>query len=281
MRMRILLVCCAALALTVGVATATSAKNGPPLINLQGSSYTQTTLPIGVNQVPVGELDFSIDARKLRNGSMNGTLNFQTYGCLTNGSFDPICSGADTTLHELGHEDVKIACLTADGATRTVWFSGQVVAVDDQRIPAELLQQEQGILAQKKLIVVGRLRDTNGDGTADVRSLFLTQATTPYPNALTTGGDIGTPWFISAAGYSSAANACLQRDQAYLSADYQVVNGSTNTVQWLDPDDTTPIGSPITGTAANMANPPAASLYSLAPINRTLLSPNLKLTIRN
>jgi hypothetical protein len=44
---------------------------------------------------------------------------------------------------------------------------------DDQRVSAELLQQEQGILAQGKLIVVGRFQDTNGDGIADVRSLFL------------------------------------------------------------------------------------------------------------
>lgn len=149
------------LALTVGVASATSgvAKNGPPLIDLQGSSYTQTTLPIGVNQVVVGELDFSIDARKLRNGSMKGTLNFQDYNCLTDGSFDPLCSGPDKTLHQVAHQDAKIACLTADAATRTVWFSAQVKGLDDQRIPAELLQKEQGILAQGKLIVIGRFRE--------------------------------------------------------------------------------------------------------------------------
>jgi hypothetical protein len=230
----------------------------------------------------VGELDFSIDARKLRNGSMKGTLNFQDYNCLTDGSFDPLCSGPDKTLHQVAHQDAKIACLTADAATRTVWFSAHVKGLDDQRIPAELLQKEQGILAQGKLIVIGRFRDADGDGTADVRSLFLTLATAAYPNALTTNGTIGTPWFISAAGYSSAANACLQRDNAYVSADYQVVNGSTNTVQWLDPiDGSTPIGSPVTGSAGNMANPPPAAQYSLSSINRTLLSPNLTLAIRN
>ena len=281
MRLRILLVCCAALALTVGVIAggAAAAKNGPPLISVEGGSYTQTTSITG-SQV-TGRLDFTVDGRKARDGSVVGTFGFQQYGCLTNGSFDPICSGSDTTLHQVAYENAKVACFAADAATRTVWFSGRVVATDDQRISAELLQQEQGLLAQGKLIVVGRFQDTNGDGIADVRSLFLTQATTPYPNALTTDGEIGSPWFLSAAGYSSAANACLQRDQAYLSADYQVVNGSTNGVQWLDPNDATPIGSPITGNAANMANPPAASLYSLAPFNRTLLSPNLKLTIRN
>jgi hypothetical protein len=282
MRLRTLLVCCAVLALTIGVVTGgtATAKNGPPLISVEGGSYTVTTSITG-SQV-TGRLDFTIDGRKARDGSMVGSFGLQQYACLTNGSFDPTCSGPDTTLYQVAYENAKVACFAADAATRTVWFSGQVVAVDDQRIPAELLQQEQGILAQKKLIVIGRLQDTNGDGTADVRSLFMTVATTSYPNALTTDGDLGSPWFISAAGYSSAANACLQRDNAYLSADYDVVNGSTNTVQWLDPnDDITPIGSPITGTAANMANPPAAARYSLAPFNRTLLSPNLKLTIRN
>jgi hypothetical protein len=280
MKLRLLLVLCAALALTLGVASAFAGKNGPPLINLEGSSFTQTSNVTGTQVT--GQLDFTVDAKEARNGSITGTFASQQYACLTNGLFDPSCSGPDTTLHQVGYENANVACLTADAATKTVWFSAQVTAVDDQRIAPELRQQEQNILAQGKLIVIGRFRDTNGDGIADVRSLFPTGSTSPFPNVLRTNNEIGSPWFIYATAYSSAANACLQRDGAYQSADYKVVNGAANIVQWLDPsDDTTPIGSPITGTATNMANPPAAALYSLAPFNRTLLSPNLNLTIRS
>jgi hypothetical protein len=280
MRLRTLLVLCAALGLTVGVAAAFAGKNGPPLINLEGSSFTQTSNVVGTQVT--SQLDFTVDAKKARNGSITGTFAFQQYACLTNGFYDPSCSGPDKTLHQVGYENANVACLTADAATKTVWFSAQVTAVDDQRIAPELLQQEQNILAQGKLIVIGRFRDTNEDGIADVRSLFPTGSTSPFPNALTTDHAIGSPWFIYAAGYSSAANACLQRDGAYLSADYEVVSGAANIVQWLDPsDDSTPIGSPIPGTASNMANPPPAAQYSLAPFNRTLLSPNLNLKIRS
>lgn len=90
-----------------------------------------------------------------------------------------------------------------------MWFSGQVIGGDDQRLLAELRQQQQGIIAQKNMIFVGRLQDTGGDGTADNRSLFLTMATTSYPNELTTNGDTGTPWYN---GTTSGATACLFRN---------------------------------------------------------------------
>src|SRR5712692_9271054 len=232
MRLRILLLCCAAIALTVGVATAIAggnAKKPPPAIDLKGGSYTVSTSILGT--VVTGRVQFSINAQKSATGAVAGTLAMQVYGCLTNGAYDPGCSGPDTTLYQLGYTDVKIACLSADKPSGTVWLSGRVLGGDDQRLPAEPHQQEQDIIGQKNMIFVGRLQDINGDHTADNRSLFLNMATTSYPNASTTNGDIETPWFN---GTTSGDSACLARDGGpYNEADYRVVNGAANTVQWL------------------------------------------------
>jgi hypothetical protein len=260
----------------VAAAVAGNTKKPPPLIDLKGGSYTTSVSPVGA--VVTGRVQFNINAQESAAGAVSGTLAVQVYGCLTNGTFDPTCSGPDTTLYQLGHTDVKIACLSADKPSGTVWLSGRVLDGDDQRVPAELRQQEQDIIAQRNMIFVGRFQDINGDGTADNRSLFLTLATTSYPNVLTTNGDIGTPWYN---GTTSGASACLARDSGtYIQADYQVVNGAANTVQWLEPDDSTPVGSPFQGTAANLATPPAASLYNLASITRVLQSPGLKVAIQ-
>jgi hypothetical protein len=172
--------------------------------------------------------------------------------------------------------------LSTDKSTGTVWFSGLVTAGNDLRLPVGMQQQEQSIIAAGNMILYGRLRDSNGDGSADQRSLFITQATTAYPNALLSSGDngtIATPWFING-NATSAGTACLLHDSAFQTADYEVVDGPSNQVQWLEPDDSTPVGSPITGTATNLMNPPAQSVYSLASINRTLLSPTLYMTLR-
>jgi len=63
-------------------------------------------------------------------------------------------------------------------------------------------------------------------------------------------------------------------------ADYRVVDGPADQVRWLQPDDATTVGSPFTGTAANLSNPPAQSIYSTPVITLALLSATLELTIR-
>jgi hypothetical protein len=140
----------------------------------------------------------------------------------------------------------------------------------------------QQILDDGNLILLGRLSDANGDGIADTRSVFVTEATTGYPNALVASADNGTvggPWWINGHG-TSAANACLLHDDAYTTADYKVIDGPNNQVQWLEPDDAATVGVPFTGTAANLSNPPAQSVYSGASFVLTLLSHTLELTLR-
>jgi hypothetical protein len=268
-RIGLALVLAGALCVLVGAPTASAAKNGPPLINVEGNSYTQSTDPTG--RVVTGQDNFSMAAKESRAGSVSGTFTEQLYSVARDG-----------TLTQIGHNDVNVECLSADKTTGTVWFSGLVTAGNDQRLPTEQQQQEQNIISSGNLILLGRFRDTNGDGIADERSLFLTDATTGYPNALLLSSDNGTvtsPWFISGDG-TSAASACLLHDNGYLAADYNVVDGPTNQVQWLEPDDSTPVGSPITGTAAALSSPPSQSVYSVASFTRTLLSPTLYLTIR-
>jgi hypothetical protein len=123
-----------------------------------------------------------------------------------------------------------------------VWFSGLVTAGSDQRLPSEQAAQEQQIINGGKLILIGRFRDTNGDCIADERSLFVTHATSPFPNALgslSDNGTVGSSWFITG-NATSAASACLLHNSDYISADYEVLNRLTNDVQWLQPDDVTP-----------------------------------------
>jgi len=249
-------------------------------IGADGCSYTESTDITG--HTVTSQTEFSIGAGA-SNGSASGSFAVQTSGCLTNGVFNSSCSGPDKTLYQLAYNNVNVECLSADASTGTIWFSGRVVAGDDLRLPAEQRQQQQSIIAAGNLILVGRFTDQNHDGIADNRSLFLSMATTGYPNALLQSGDNGTitnPWFLqpiadAAGGSLTAANACLTHDNAYLQADYKVVNGPLNQVQWLQLDDVTTVGNPITGTASNLANPPPASSYSLAAVNRTLLSPTL------
>ena len=102
-RLRILLVCCAALASTVGVSTAIaggSTKKPPPVIDLKGGSYTVSTSILG--SVVTGRVQFSIKGQKAATRAVVRTRAFKVYGCLTNGVYDPLCSGPDTTLYKLG-----------------------------------------------------------------------------------------------------------------------------------------------------------------------------------
>jgi hypothetical protein len=269
-------IACAATIIAALMAPAVVVGHGKhPSISVQGNSSSVTTGIVG-NTV-TGRYAVSFHA-KLSNGIVSGTLATKIYGCLTGGSFDPTCSGPDTSLHQLGYQDVEIDCLAADPATRTVWFSGRTLAAEDQRLPEELANQEQQIIANGDEYLFGRLRDLDGDGSADVRSLFLGLARAAYPNAVTIDDSIENPWFI-ARGWT-AASACLDHDAAFVTADYQVVDGATNWVQWLEPDDTSPVGPPFPGSAANLSVPPAQSRYDLSGVSRTLQTDGLSLILK-
>ena len=146
----------------------------------------------------------------------------------------------------------------------------------------EVQAQEQQIIDDGNLNLWMRLSDTNGDGIVDKTSFIVWNATTAYPNALLESSDNGTvfgPWWITGNG-TSAANTCLLHDDAYGVADYKVVDGPNNQVQWLEPDNVTTVGNPFTGTAANLADPPPASVFNISWFTLTPLSPTLDLTIR-
>lgn len=271
---RFLLVCAAVSVVVLGgtavVATAAAGSKGAaPSIEIQGNTYASSAGITGQNGQ---QLQFSMNAQSGGKTATSGWFEDQFYNVAQDG-----------TLSQVAHYNVKVECLTDDKSTGTVWFSGLVTAGDDLRLGAEVDQQQQTIIAAGNMILYGRLRDSNGDGSADQRSLFITQATTAYPNAYLSSGDNGTiasPWFISG-NATSAATACLLQDTAFQTADYQVVDGPSNQVQWLDPNGN-PLNPPVivTGTAANMSNPPAQSVYSLASINRALQSPTLYMTLR-
>ena len=259
----------AALAVAALMVTTAAAGSNAPSIEIQGNTYNNTTGITG--QFVAQQTQFSMNARSGGKTPTNGWFEDQFYNVAQDG-----------TLTQVASNNVHVQCMSADTSTHTVWFSGLVTAGTETRVPASVQQQEQSIIAAGNLILYGRLHDGNGDGSADQRSLFVTQATTAYANAYLSSDDNGTiasPWFING-NPTSGATACLQHDGMFQTADYQVVNGPTNQVQWLDPNDEPTVGPAFTGTAANMANPPTASVYSLAPFNRTLLSPTLYMTLR-
>ena len=261
----------AALATALLLITATTAgasKTNSPAIQIQGNTYANTSNVTGT-QVAL-QTQFGMSAQIGTTGAASGWFEYQQYSVAQDG-----------TLTQVAFNNVKVQCLSADKNSGTVWFSGTVTAGNDTRIPADEQAQEQSLIAADQLILFGRLRDTNNDGSADQRSLFVTQATMPEPNAYLSSADnntIANPWWIGG-NATSPDTACLLHDTAFQTADYQVVDGPTNQVQWLTPDDSTTVGSPFTGTAANLSNPPTQSVYSLASINRTVLSPTLYLKI--
>lgn len=252
----------------VATGTASASKTSKPLIDVEGSSYTNTP---GITGQTSQQTQFSTAATEAKDGTVSGTFSEQLYNVAQDG-----------TLTEIANNNVNVDCLTADKKTGTVWFSGLVTSGSDQRLPPEQQTQEQQIISNGQLILIGRFRDTNGDGIVDERSLFVAHATQPYANALVLSSDIGTlssPWFING-NATSPATACLQQDNDYISADYRVVHYHGIGVQWLEPDDATTVGNPVQGTALDMANPPPASIYNVSSVTRTLLSPTLFLTIK-
>jgi hypothetical protein len=274
-----------ALVLMAALAPVALAKphGGPaaPAIGIKGSSFS-----VSVNAAPtptvVGRFEVTFDARK--NGrKASGTLSFRSFGCLTANVWDPGCTGADTSMHQVGYGDVAIDCLVADAPTHTVWFSGRTKRGVDLRLPFEELLQELSIIDNRDEVVFGRLRDSDGDGSADERSLFFSTAKVPYPNALTIDAVDFSPWHLAAYDAAigspmSSANACTARDALYTNADYQVIDGSTNELQWHDANTYALIGSTFEGTAANLANPPLAAIYDLSAITRALGDEGLILT---
>jgi len=214
---------------------------------------------------------FSMSANEAHDGTVSGTFAEQLYNVAQDG-----------TLTQISTNNVNVTCLSADKRTGTVWFSGLVTAGSDQRLPSEQQVQEQQIISAGQMILIGRFRDTNGDGIADERSLFSDHATQPYANALLSKSDKGTissPWFING-NATSAASACLLRDSDYIGADYIVDQPNKNSVQWLDTNDANTVGNPFAGTAANLSSPPPASVYNFSSTTRTLLSPLLFLAIK-
>jgi hypothetical protein len=264
----LLLAICAAAFLTAGEASA--AKN-QPLIDVEGSSYTQTSNVTGTQVIQ--QTNFSMHAKEAQGGTVSGTFSEKLYNVATDG-----------TLTQIASNNVNVDCLSADKTSGTVWFSGVVTAGIDQRLPLEQQTQEQQIVNAGQLILIRRFRDSNADGIVDERSLFVTHAAQPWPNALVSNNDDGTissPWFISG-NATSPATACLDRDSDYITADYRVVftlpAQNFSSVQFLTPDDRTPVGGLVDGDV--IGYPPAASMYSVASATRTLLSPTLVLKIR-
>ena len=271
-----------ALLLVIALAPGAIAKDRPsgPKIKVVGSSFSES---LGVTSSVLGRLEMTFNAKSDK-GKASGTLSFKNFGCLTAGAYDPVCGGHDTTLHQTGFADVAIDCLVADATTHTVWFSGKTLRGIDLRQPLEGALQEQYIINAGDEITYGRLQDVNGDGSADLRSLLLNQARKPYPNALSFDGAISSTWFQQTfvtllGGPMTSANTCRPRDAMYLGADYTVITGSTNSVDWLDANTQIPLGSPVLGDASHMANPPSQAVYDLSSITRTLGSSGIAISI--
>jgi hypothetical protein len=128
---------------------------------------------------------------------------------------------------------------------------------------------------QGRMAIGGRFRDTNGDGLAEESSIFNDFSTVALPNALSTNGMVaGAPYYPDLAPVD-AKTLCHQRDAMFVAADYRVVNGVTNTVQWQSEDGNL-VGSSFVGTAEALAAIPSGVEYSFASVKRDLTYSTMK-----
>jgi hypothetical protein len=252
-------------------------------ISIKGSASSPSTLPTGSGDITVGRLDFAIDAKQTQKGT-TGTYDARIFACLTNGQFDPECSGPDKTFHPIGHQKGMIRCLSANSETHTIWFSGKITEIlqHDLRTPPEYNQLIAELVQKGDWIFYGRLQDTDGDGIADNRSFFSEQADHAVPNVITTDGTVWSSGYLNSqgdltGGNLTGSNACLGRDLLMQAADYVVVNGNENQIQWLGAFNAEPFDDVVEGTASTMAQPPAGVIYPIFAPTRDLSPSNLRI----
>jgi hypothetical protein len=202
-----------------------------------------------------------------------------------------LSSSADTvnSLDQISSSSTDVQCLQVSADGTTAWWSGTVFfQTPDARVNAAVNDQTLNDVRSGRYIVGGKIIN---DGQVEKRSLFLSGATVPEVS-LNDAGTLAS--VIPAILGTTGASYCSLRDGLFLAADYRQL-GTIHTgppgqrsrcvtgrapsarevlcdIEWLDPNDNPLPGGIVTNTPANLANPPAQSLYSLSGVVRSFVA---------
>jgi len=253
---------------------------------ISGSSFSTSFVGSGGSLAPTGVLQFQIDSK---------TFTQKVYVCVDgSGNFDSTCQATGTLQQPttLGSSfSGKTECIVGESATHTAWWSGTVTAIqkDDIRVPPEDSAQNRVLLNAGKFISYGRVSSKSPAAikiqSADVRSVFIVQASEAVPNVLRLASDNGlvdSAYYLKlqgdlVGGHLTGANACTAKNALFQQANYQVIDGPSNMVQWFDGNTGDLLPGIVEGTAANMELPPAAAVFDISGFSRDLGDINLKL----
>ena len=198
-------------------------------------------------------------------------------------------TGTVNSLDQISSSSTDVQCLQVSADGTTAWWSGTVFfQTPDARVNAAVNDQTLNDVRSGRYIVAGKIIN---DGQAEKRSLFLSGATVPEVS-LNDAGTIAsvTPPILGTTG----TTYCSLRDGLFVAADYRQL-GTIHTgppgqrsrcvtgrapnarevlcdIEWLDPNDNPLPGGIVTNTPANLANPPAQSLYSLSGVVRSFVA---------
>jgi len=193
----------------------------------------------------------------------NNQVTFQTYFCQNpNGTVNYECNGPNPNLQLNQQINATVLCYAENTNTRTVWFSAQITGgTADIRASASSNQGTLSYWAQGYGILYGKFVDTTGDGYADERSIIFDGIDIPVPNFDTQNGDVDAGNMPRT---ENPATFCQWRDGMYLEADYTVIDGVNNVVQWNSANlpGNPLIGTPFVGTATALLNWPLGALYN-------------------
>lgn len=262
--------------------------------SIQGDGLTASVAIVGDRTAPVGLLGFSIDA------SSNGKPGTFAYQLIFSNPVSDLISG----LNQLTSTQSTVRCVSVDEDGDTGWFSAAVTfATPDFRANNATQEQTAALIDAGLEIVYGRV----SDGDHQTRSLFILSSTAPVVSLQDAGGLGSTS--TSLTNQLNVNNFCRTQDNMLNgNADYiqlNTINNGSSTdcctpdkagcvititkkgtdataklngrtvdlcdINYLAPDDETPVGGPLPNVPSTFApqNIPALSLYSNAEITRS------------
>jgi len=225
----------------------------PVPTQLFGQDSSASVKAVGSVEVPIGRAVFTF--------SSNNHVTLESYFCQNpDGSFNSQCDGPDPTLHLDQQINATVLCYAENVTTRTVWFSAHITgATADFRQSASSNQGTLSYWAQGYGIMYGEFIDTNGDGFADKRSIITSAVDIPVGNYDTQTGDLGTG---NLPRVQDPATFCQWRDGMFLTVNYNITNGPSNVLHWINAYSRREVGPAFVGTAAALLNWPLEALYN-------------------
>jgi hypothetical protein len=226
-----------------------------------------------------GLFSFTFNVTNLGDKSVKRHLSSQTL-LLSSDISSITVAGIDQTSSSL----IDVKCLEVSGDT--AWWSGAVFFyTPDPRVNGATNTQILSDVGAGSYVIGGKIIN----GIPEKRSLFLSGANVPEVSLNDAGsinsvllpilGKSGTS-FCKLHDAMFAGNAdYLQLDTVNPGSNHDCVTGRPPVtgevlcdIQWLAPDDSTPIGFPAPNNSLTFSNPPNAAFYDLASVTRNFVA---------